>query len=274
MYPNFEQSRFIYARYHDGPHGYGAHFHHKVELVYCFEGCRTRKVGDTLYKLKPGDVLVQFPNVTHECVYSEEDIGCKSVDAVCKPELFAGMIPDFVGNLPASPLIPAEKVSKTAALAFENMLLCKSEAALLGWILIALAELLPQMDLIPVKAPEGASLAPRIISYINENFQKPLTIDHLARAFGYSESYIAHVFHDQLKIPFRTCLGRVRAEHARHLICSTNMSLSEIAYECGFNCLNTFTRCFKKHYSLTPSAYRKKAAEDDYVARKKASQSS
>lgn len=267
MYPNFERSRNIYASFHDGPHGYAPHFHHKLEMVYCFEGCRTRRIGDTLYRLNPGEVLVIFPNITHECVSSEEDVGGQSIDAVCKPELFTEWLPDFVGNLPASPLIPAEKVSENAIMAFHKMRQAKSEAELLGWILIALSELLPQMELTPIKNPEGASLAPRIISYINENFQKQLTIEHLARAFGYSESYITHIFYDQLKIPFRTCLGRVRAEHARNLICSTNKSLTEIAYECGFNTLNTFCRCFKKRYSITPSEYRKKArlGNDHYV---------
>lgn len=265
MYPNFERSRNIYINYHDGPHGYAPHFHHKLELVYCFEGCRTRRIGETLYRLKSGEVLVIFPNITHECVSSEEDVGGRSIDAVCKPELFTELLPDFVGNLPVSPLIPSEKVSENAVLAFHKMRQAKSEAELLGWILVVLSELLPQMELTPIKNPEGANLAPRIVSYINENFQKQLTIEHLARAFGYSESYITHIFYDQLKIPFRTCLGRVRAEHARNLICTTNKSLTEIAYECGFNTLNTFCRCFKKRYSITPSAYRKKARLGDNI---------
>lgn len=264
MYPNFEgRSRNIYAAYHEGPHGYANHFHHKLEVVYCFEGCRTRRIGETLYRMKAGEVLLIPPNVTHECVYSEEDNGARSVDAVCKPELFTELLPEFAGNLPMSHLISAESVTPNAALAFEKMLEAKSEAELLGWILIALSELLPQLSMTPIKNPEGASLAPRIISYINENFQKQLTIAHLARAFGYSESYITHVFYDQLKIPFRTCLGRVRAEHAKNLICSTNKSLTEIASECGFNNLNTFCRCFKTRYSISPSYYRKKARRGD-----------
>ncbi len=257
MYPKFEHSHPIYAAYHEGPHGYASHIHHKLEIVYCFEGCRTRRIGDTLYRLKPGEALIIFPNVTHECVYSEEDARARSVDAVCRPELFTDLLPEFSGNLPASPFVPAERVSENARLAFEKMLHSKNDAELSGWILIALAELLPQLSLTPIKNPEGAALAPRIISYINENFQKQLTIEHLARAFGYSESYITHIFSDQLKVPFRTCLGRVRSEHARDLMCSTNKSLSEIAHECGFNNLNTFCRCFKRRYNLSPSFYRK-----------------
>ena len=262
MYPNFEgRSHNIYVAYHEGPHGYAPHFHHKIEIVYCFEGCRTRRIGETLYQMKAGEALVIFPNTTHECVASEEDNGGRSLDAVCKPELFTELLPDVVGNLPASPLIPADKVSETAALAFHRMLKAKSEAELLGWIMIVLSELLPQLNLNSVKSHDSAILAPRIVSYINENFQKQLTIGHLARAFGYSESYIAHVFHDQLKIPFRTCLGRVRSEYAQQQLCSTNKTLTEIAYESGFNNLNTFCRCFKKRYSASPSAYRKKVRD-------------
>lgn len=263
MYPNFEKSRHIYVNYHDGPHGYASHFHHKLELVYCFEGCRTRRIGETLYKLHPGEVLVIYPNITHECVYSDDDINARSIDAVCRPDLFTEILPTFKGSTPASPLITADRVSEKAAEAFEKMPHATSEAELLGWILIALSELLPQLQTAPNKCRESEAIAPRVIAYINEHYREPLTIAHLARAFGYSESYITHVFYDQLKIPFRTCLGRVRSEHARTLICSTDMSLTEIAYECGFNSLNTFCRCFKKIYFSTPSAYRKRARKND-----------
>ena len=268
MYPNFERSRHIYVNYHNGPHGYGPHFHHKLELVYCFEGCRTRRVGETLYQLKPGEALVVYPNITHECVYTDDDIGSRSIDAVCRPELFTEILPTFRGSTPSSPLITADRVSEKAAMAFEKMSEAASEAELLGWILIALSELLPQLQTSPNKCREGEAIAPRVIAYINEHFREPLTIAHLARAFGYSESYITHIFYDQLKIPFRTCLGRIRSEHAKGLICSTDMSLTEIAYECGFNSLNTFCRCFKRMYSATPSAYRRMARAniDPYVA--------
>ena len=89
------------------------------------------------------------------------------------------------------------------------------------------------------------------------NFQKPLTITFLSNEFGYSSSYIAHIFYDQLKIPFRTYLGEVRSKYAAKLIETTAKTLTEIAFECGYNSLNTFCRCFKKHFSQTPSEYKK-----------------
>jgi YesN/AraC family two-component response regulator len=96
-----------------------------------------------------------------------------------------------------------------------------------------------------------------VVAYIDETFKEPLTIDYIAKVFGYHPSYIAHVFCDQLKISFRTYLGAVRAEYAAAEIRTTQKSLTEIAYESGCNSLNTFCRCFKKHFSMTPSQYKK-----------------
>ncbi len=131
------------------------------------------------------------------------------------------------------------------------------EIELLGWLLVALSDIMEKQEFISIKGTDNLDLAPDLISFINENFQKPLTIRYLSKKFGYSTSYIAHIFCNQLKIPFRTYLGAVRSEYAASIINATNKSLTEIAYECGYNSLNTFCRCFKKHFSLTPSQYKK-----------------
>ena len=100
-------------------------------------------------------------------------------------------------------------------------------------------------------------LPSKIVGYIDKNFKEHLTINHIAKVFGYHPSYIAHLFCDQLKIPFRTYLCAVRCEYAASLIRTTGKSLTEIAYESGYNSLNTFCRGFKKHFCKTPSQYKK-----------------
>ena len=142
--------------------------------------------------------------------------------------------------------------------AFRKLTTAETEAEIAGWTYIVLSEIIKEDNLEPVKKLDDFSLAPTLVEYINRNFQKPLTIKFLSKEFGYSESYIAHIFCDRLKIPFRTYLGDVRSEYAANLIKTTGKSLTEIAYECGYENLNTFCRCFKKKFGATPSEYRKK----------------
>ena len=146
-------------------------------------------------------------------------------------------------------------VSKDTVDAFRKILNSESDIALTGWTYIALSELLNVLSFESLN--NDPELAPKLIDYIDKNFKEPLSINHLANIFGYSNSYIAHIFCDQLKIPFRTYLGAVRSEYAASQIKTTKKSLTEIAYDSGYVSLNTFCRCFKKHFSTTPSQYKK-----------------
>lgn len=259
MFPYFEdKNNKIFTSHRTSSYNYDSHFHKMIEIAYCFSGFQQVKVGKIVYTLKKGDVIVIFPNIIHEYIKCETDAPTESVSLISETDFFTSLIPDLKTKRPESPFIKAELIPENAALAFRKMVSSNDKAELLGWSFIAISGILKSLNLLPTSESDGFSLAPHIISYINENFKKPLTIKYLAKEFGYSSSYIAHIFYDQLKIPFRTYLGTVRSEYAANLISSCNKSLTEISYECGYNSLNTFCRCFKKHFSCTPSEYKKK----------------
>lgn len=256
MRPYLEaKSKQIYINHVKQSYNYPSHYHNHTEVVFCFSGSQGLKLGDKTYIMNGGDALVIFPNTPHEYVALDCDEITESVTLICNTRLFGEIIPDIISKNSADSLIPAKKISKNTKLAFNEILLTEDGAQKFGWACIALSELVKLLDL---KQIEGSSeLTSRIISYIDENFQEPLTISYIAKEFGYNQSHIANLFCDQLKIPFRTYLGAVRAEYAASQIRTTQKSLTEIAYDSGCNSLNTFCRCFKKHFGQTPSQYKK-----------------
>lgn len=133
----------------------------------------------------------------------------------------------------------------------------KNQFELTGWAFIAIAGLMEKLSLKLLKEVSDLKLAPKIISYIHGNFQKPLTLQSIATEFGYNSSYIAHLFCDTLKVPFRTYLGAVRSEYVANQIKNSDKSLTEIAFDTGYDSLNTFCRFIKKHFNKTPSEYKK-----------------
>ena len=256
MRPYLEaKSKQIYVSHSKRSYSFPSHYHNHTEVVFCFSGRQGVKLGDKTYIMNRGDALVIFPNTPHEYVGLECDENTESLTMICNTRLFGEIIPDIISKNSVDPLISASKISKYTKLAFNAILLTKDDAQKFGWACIALSELVKLLDL---KQIEGSGeLTSRIISYIDENFQEPLTISYIANEFGYSPSYIANLFCDKLKIPFRTYLGSVRAEYAASQIRTTQKSLTEIAYDSGCNSLNTFCRCFKKHFGQTPSQYKK-----------------
>ncbi|MBR2718365.1 MAG: helix-turn-helix transcriptional regulator [Clostridia bacterium] len=95
-----------------------------------------------------------------------------------------------------------------------------------------------------------------ILSYINDHFTQPLKLDALARQFGVSMSFLSHEF---VKYTGRSVYDYVlyrRVLLAKAMI-TTNHSLNEVAYQCGFNDYSSFLRIFRKMVGMSPSAYRK-----------------
>ncbi len=258
MYPFFEtKQNSIFRTHRNETYHFPAHFHNCLEIAFCFSGKQYIKVGEETYTLKKGDAIVIFPNMVHEYIaydsYCDEPTEIFSI--ICSTSLLAESVPEIVTTHPQNPYIDSSLIPENVALIFKNIMSAKNNIELLGWTLIAFSNLLGFLNLTPV---EGChDLPQKIVAYIEANFKEKLTINHIAKVFGYHPSYIAHLFCDQLKIPFKTYLGSLRCEYAASQIRTTKSSLTEIAYDCGYNSLNTFCRCFKKHFSKTPSQYKK-----------------
>lgn len=95
-----------------------------------------------------------------------------------------------------------------------------------------------------------------ILSYINDHFTQPLKLDALARQFGVSISFLSHEF---VKYTGRSVYDYVlyRRVLLAKAMMTTDHSLNEVAYQCGFNDYSSFLRIFRKMVGMSPSAYRK-----------------
>jgi len=262
MHPYLENNpEHIYTGYYDKPYDFPAHFHNNLEITFCFSGCQNVTVGDRDYLMKKGDAIVIFPNNVHE--YSVAgSTSAKTISIIFNTTLLSEAVPEIMSMYPRNPLIPSSKISKESVSAFIKISKSDNSIEKIGLAFIVLSELMPFLTLLPMKS--SLSIPAKITSYIESHFTENLTINYIAKTFGYHPSYIAHVFCDQLKMPFRTYLGSLRCEFAAKQILTTKKSLTEIAYESGFNSLNSFCRCFKTHKGKTPSAYRKDISKKEH----------
>ncbi len=259
MNPYFEKkSRRIFLSHFCESYNFPSHFHSYFEITCCLKGNQKVKIGEKTYTLTDGDIIAIFPGNVHEyikcsdCSESETEV----ISIICDTGLLSVSCPDIVTKNCEIPYVKSSDVPKETMLGFSKILLADSEISLIGWTHIILSGVLKKLTLKETQSHQ--ELPERIISYIESEFREPLTINHIARVFGYHPSYIAHLFSDTLKIPFRTFLGLVRCENASQHIKKGEKSLTEIAYESGFGSLNTFCRCFKKHFNMTPSEYKKR----------------
>jgi len=96
--------------------------------------------------------------------------------------------------------------------------------------------------------------------YIDENYHDPsLCLSKISDEFSISESYFSFLFKDEMDENFSNYLEGKRINHARELIISTDMNLTDIYKEVGYNNAHTFRRVFKKTFGISPKDARYQA---------------
>ncbi len=100
-------------------------------------------------------------------------------------------------------------------------------------------------------------LVTKIVCYINDNFDKPLTLSTLADEFFVSKEYIARLFRKHLNTSSSRFISSVKIGHAKQMIAEHQVALSQIAESLGFNDYFYFSKVFKKVEGISPEAYRK-----------------
>ncbi|MCR5420465.1 MAG: AraC family transcriptional regulator [Lachnospiraceae bacterium] len=90
------------------------------------------------------------------------------------------------------------------------------------------------------------------LKYIDLNYNKDLKAADLARECSMSEVHLRRLFYICVNLPPMDYVNFVRIQKACELMLQTNISMDQIAFECGFTSTSTFTRNFRKFMSNTP----------------------
>ncbi|WP_066720454.1 helix-turn-helix domain-containing protein [Clostridium sp. Marseille-P299] len=104
---------------------------------------------------------------------------------------------------------------------------------------------------------DGNKLISTIQQYINENYKdSSLSLKKISEIFDISESYFSYLFKAEVKQNFSEYLEQLRMEQAMILVKSTNINISDLYLEVGYNNANSFRRAFKKVHGVSPKAIR------------------
>lgn len=97
----------------------------------------------------------------------------------------------------------------------------------------------------------------KVMNYMEQHYSEPLTLQELAETFSVSPAYLSKVFKTYTGHTFKTCLNRIRLNHALYDVIHREATMSEIALSSGFPDTRSLNALFKEAYGLTPLQYRK-----------------
>lgn len=96
-----------------------------------------------------------------------------------------------------------------------------------------------------------------LVQYIGEHFQNEMTLDALGERVHLNPSYLSSLFHKHMGLTLSKFIAVKRLHYAKKLLRETSLSVTDIAFQSGFNHHTYFNRMFKKQEQISPLAYRK-----------------
>lgn len=96
----------------------------------------------------------------------------------------------------------------------------------------------------------------KVMEYINKNFERNITLFEVARLANMTEVSFSRFFKQRTGVNFTDSLTEVRLGHASRKLIDTTETISELAFNCGFNNISNFNRIFKKKKGCTPKEFR------------------
>ncbi len=101
-----------------------------------------------------------------------------------------------------------------------------------------------------------SSLQKELLSYIQQNYCFRISLHDLAGHFHMSEKYISRYFREHFQLTLSQYITYLRLSHAKHLLETTSLSITETALQSGFPNVSYFIRTFKNTFHVPPLQYR------------------
>jgi len=105
---------------------------------------------------------------------------------------------------------------------------------------------------------DSSAIVAKVQSFIQDNLQKELNRDDIARSVFRNPAYVSRLFRKETGLSLTDYIAQCRIERAKRLLAETNDKISHIAEDLSYVHFSYFAKLFKKMTGLSPQEYRKK----------------
>jgi AraC family transcriptional regulator len=97
----------------------------------------------------------------------------------------------------------------------------------------------------------------RVQDYIDRNITEPIKVSELCALVNRTPSHFSRTFKRTVGVSPHAYVLRRRIQLASQLLAKSELSLSEIALNCGFGDQSHLSNRFREHNGMTPAAWRR-----------------
>ena len=248
------------------------HWHDELEIIYVKSGFLTVNISGENYIGKPGDAFVVSPGNLH---FMGSQTGTVDYFTFLFPLKYIAFRSDDMlddklieplnsGHLMISPEIKdtvkeqCEQLARVYAAEID-----KSESKITSQIrkkiilLQFIHELWKKGFIVENDTTGRNTVEKEMVSYIQQNYTGKILLREFGEQFHLSEKYISRYFKDHFHITLSQYVTYLRLEHAKQMLQETDIPVTEVAMQSGYQNISYFIRSFKKTYGVSPLKYRK-----------------
>lgn len=243
-----------------------AHFHQNIELFYVLEGHAQFRIADQEYAAGSDDIVVVNPNKRHSYQASEdilmgyfqinfqrlsEILGTNEILFWCNSTVSKNASYEELRKIMKRIINQYPDKSGPGRIVLESLYYMLLNVLVAHFLVRSYDK--TQMD----RQDPGKARQTQIVSYINANFNRKLSLNELADHFFLTVPYLSKYIKHNLGLNFVDYLNKIRMFHAVDDLLYTDKSMIEIAMDNGFSNTTAFNELFKKMYDTIPSQYRR-----------------
>lgn len=273
------------------------HSHHEYEVYFFCGGDCKYLIGNRIYELQPGDIILldgttlHKPNPKLESTYTRsmlhfsptwlaEIASVLGISNLLDPfkklnnvllrtgynesgQYIDGQIKKIAGLLAEID----EEIQRTGIK--DNLSEAEVKLELVQLLLRIYKMSQQELAHVPSKKTEKEIHAEAIASWIKDHYAEKISLDRLSTELNLSKYYTSHVFKDVTGFTVMEFVMGCRLNQVKYLLeMEPNLTLAEVSSATGFESVAHFSRFFKEKVGLTPSHYRKNKLKSSTSAAK------
>lgn len=251
------------------------HWHERIEIVYVLGEELKIGVNNIVYTLHKRDILIVGMGEVHYFLMQPQK--CDRIIIHFELSLFGSLANSISGRRLLNPLIPFCPDNELSAFSihafFERIILAiqqetqlkeKGFEFILGARLYELAagiiRYIPNEKLCAAemnKQMKKLQLLEQVAQYVDRNLYREITLEEVSKHVNFSMYHFTRFFKDTTGMTFWQYLNNYKVSKAANYLINTTDTISEIAFNSGFNSIKTFNRVFKQIKGCSPSEFKK-----------------
>ena len=248
------------------------HWHPEIEILYVIRGPLKVIIEGEEYTGEQGDVFCVNPGELHFMDPATTDIDYYAL--LFPLELLSFQLEDSLDKEFFQPIRDHSRIlphhpstqgnASVLRYLFTQVVRAEHDANTLSkqlTVRILLLSLLREFAVSGLQTPPASRgndpLQRELLTYLQQKYMEPLRLEDLSKQFHLSEKYLSRYFKQHFHLTLTQYLMHLRLTHARHLLESSNLPVTEVALQSGFSNVSHFIRSFHTAFQMSPLQYRK-----------------